>query len=185
MLALALATVTCLCGTISAVEPPSQPTADPIAAEVAPATYVGVAKVTAKPVATEAGVVYEVTYQTGQVSRVDEATFDRTFLRLDPDGLIDKSVVDSFVANVNPQTVGNRSVVVTTSTITGFDVVTKSDCAETYAFSVEPATIAATRKGSTAIWQHLGFVVHWANCGLNHKPASVDVPTDESGTVTE
>lgn len=131
--------------------------------------YVGVAKITARPINDPVkGDAFRVTYATGEVSVVGRATFERTFLRLDPDGLIDQCVVDSVTVDTNAMQVGNRTMIATASTTFGHEAFGKASCAETYAFDPSQAKKIATARAKAELWENLGFVLQWANEGLTN-----------------
>lgn len=112
---------------------------------------------------------YEVTYPDGYKSWTPKEIADAAYFHLsaDNDGTkILKGDVENFITDVEVMTIGTKTTLVNTHTLTGFDVIKHSSCVDPKNYNKDIGKIYAMTEVVDTIWEHLGFVLQWAKNGL-------------------
>lgn len=115
---------------------------------------------------------YEVTYNNGYKSWSPKEVADAAYFILDEknDGTkILKEDVEKFITDVDTITVGDKTTVVNTHTLTGFDIIKHSSCVDPKNYSEELGKEYAMEEVFNNLWAYLGFVLQWAKYGIKGK----------------
>lgn len=122
---------------------------------------------------------YEVTYPDGYKSWTPKDVADAAYYSLSKnnDGTkILKEDVENFITNVDVTTIGEKTTVVNAHTRSGFNIVHHSSCVDPKNYSEELGKQYAMEEVVDDLWAHLGFVLQWANYGINVKPKESKYP---------
>lgn len=115
---------------------------------------------------------YEVTYPDGYKSWCPKEVADKSYFKLDVtnDGTkILEQDVHNFIDTVKADKIGNKTTLVYTTTITGFEYVETSSCVDEKNFDYTLGYNYAKEKVVSKIWDALGFILQWAKNGINPK----------------
>lgn len=131
---------------------------------------------------------YEVTYLDGYKSWTPKDIADAAYCKLskDNDGTkVLKEDVENFITDVEVMTVGEKTTVVNAHTRSGFDTVRHSSCVDPKNYSEELGKQYAMEEVVDDLWAHLGFVLQWAEYGINVKPKESKYPPHIQRVITE
>lgn len=111
---------------------------------------------------------YEVTYPDGYKSWSPKAVADKAYFKLaDEHGeTIKQEDIERFIAKESVTTVGSKNMVVTLTTITGFEANCISSCVKPENYDANIGKKFARPRAVDQIWAGLGFVLQWAKYGL-------------------
>lgn len=112
---------------------------------------------------------YEVTYPNGVKTWFAKEQIDKKFFILNEnnDGsIILKEDVENFIAAHNVQTIGDKTTLVQTTTITGFELIDYSACVSLKNYSQKLGEKYAMENITNKLWSFLGFVLQWAKNGV-------------------
>lgn len=115
---------------------------------------------------------FGVTYPNSKREWIPSDVANKEFYRLSEknDGTkILKEDVENFITDVDVMTVGDKTTVVNTYTLTGFGTVRHSSCVDPKNYSEELGKKYAMEEVINDLWSHLGFVLQWAKFGLKRK----------------
>ena len=132
-------------------------------------TYIGVKRIQAEPMERNGKPGYKVVYEPdGYESWSPKDVFERSYLQIErPDKLTPQDINRFFEAGkTDIATLGEKTTSVLFTAPTGFVLAETSACVrpENYDESVG-ATICKERI-EAKLWEHLGFVLQWADGGL-------------------
>ena len=114
---------------------------------------------------------YEVTYPEGYKSWCPKEVADKAYFKLCPmnDGTkIEEEDVHNFLGGDIITTIGTKTTVISSNTITGFSFCESSSCVDPSNYNVELGKRYAKEKVISKLWEHLGFVLQWAKFGINN-----------------
>lgn len=97
---------------------------------------------------------------------------DKAYFKLDEanDGTkILEQDVENFIDCIKGDIVGAKTSLVYATTITGFEYVESSSCVDEKNFNYALGHRYAREKVVSKVWDALGFVLQWANNGINPK----------------
>lgn len=111
---------------------------------------------------------YEVIYPDGYKSWTPKDVADTTYFKLaDETGTkILQDDIFNFIVKGEATKLGDKTVVVMDSTITGFDTIGTSACVDPANFDMSIGEEIARRDILDKLWGHMGFVLQWAKFGL-------------------
>ena len=144
--------------------------------------YVGTKIIEAEPAIRKAGKVYtandpipksmetveegyKVKYPDGYVSWSPKEVFEKAYLKIIPnprlktDISISQQMVDEFIKEVHPSTIGDKTTLVRVVLVNGFELVEASACVDKENYSEEIGTEVCLGKIKDKIWMLLGFLL--------------------------
>lgn len=132
---------------------------------------------------------YEVICDGGYTKRVSKEKFEKEYFKLaDETGTkVLQDDIWNFLVKEETTRLGDKTVVVIDSTITGFDIIGTSVCADLDNFYMSIGQEIARRDVLDTLWGHMGFVLQWAKFGLvgNNKKETPKVPAHIARVIDE
>lgn len=111
------------------------------------------------------------------ISWSPKEVFDQSYFPIEVADKISKSDVDSFMTQLVPTKLGDKTCVIQVSTLTGFDMTAHSACVDPTNFNMEIGADIAKKDIINQLWSHLGFVLQWAKNGLKAKQPTIGYAT--------
>jgi hypothetical protein len=108
---------------------------------------------------------YKVKYQDGYESWSPKDVFEKAYLKIIPnprlktDISISQQMVDEFIKEVHPSTIGDKTTMVRAVLVNGFEMVESSACVDKENYSEEIGTEMCLKKIKDKVWVYLGFLL--------------------------
>ena len=100
-----------------------------------------------------------------------KAPFDRSHFPIKDKSKITEHDINSFITNTESETHKNgKTTLVHVETKTGFEQFAHSSCVDPANYSKKMGTMIGKEEIVSELWYGLGFVLQWANFGLNNSP---------------
>jgi hypothetical protein len=115
---------------------------------------------------------YRVRYPDGYESWSPKEVFEKAYLKIMPNpGLktdisISQQMVDAFIKEVHPLTIGNKTALVRVVLVNGFELIEASACVDKENYSMEIGTEICLEKIKNKIWSYLGFLLQTGIGGI-------------------
>lgn len=134
--------------------------------------YIGVKRVFAKPSVKGSLPGYCVRYEDGYESWSPKDVFERAYLPLARPDKLTQEDIDTFLATgtINAEKWGEKTTLVEFVLPTGWTELQSSSCVDPKNFDMELGTNICCENMRNKLWRHLGFILQWANHGLQQKP---------------
>lgn len=115
---------------------------------------------------------YKVRYPDGYTSWSPKGVFEKAYMKIIPnprlktDISISQQMVDEFIKEVHPSTIGDKTTLVRVVLVNGFEIVEASACVDKENYSEEIGAEVCLGKIKDKIWAFLGFLLQTGICGV-------------------
>lgn len=131
-------------------------------------TYIGVKKVNAYPEERNGAAGYHVIYEDGYESWSPKDVFERAYMPIELNDKLAQTDIDNFfnggVCSVTE--LNGNTTLLQYKAPTGFFWIESSSCVEPKNYDRTIGEFECTKRIKDKIWNHLGFVLAWAQHGL-------------------
>ena len=131
-------------------------------------TYIGVKKVEAIPEERDGRMGYRVMYEDGYVSWSPKDVFERAYFPIGAKNKLTPTDIDRFFKNgeCNTYTINGNTTVMQYKAPTKFFWIESSSCVVPKNYDESIGEYECTKRIKDKIWNHLGFILAWAEHGL-------------------
>lgn len=139
--------------------------------ENVPRTYIGVKRIKALPQEKDGLPGYNIFYQNGHQKWCPKHIFERIYLPIARPDKLTQEDIDTFLAigTINAQKWGEKTTVCEFVLPTGWTELESSSCVDPKNFDMKLGTNICCNNMRTKLWRYLGFILQWADHGLQQK----------------
>ena len=140
-------------------------------------TYLGVRRIQAEPCDLKGIPGYKVIYANGFEGWVKKDDFEREYFQIERPDKLCPDDIDRFVAYSGYQNIGvsGKSTLIRAAMISGFQEYEVSSCIDPKNYSAQIGYENGMKHVKDRLWKMLGFVLQWADHGLENKEQHSDI----------